>query len=80
VHQAEKPVELYKQLIELVTKPGEIIIDQFAGSGNLGVAALQTNRFACLIEIAKENITKIQRNIEQATASLLNNNFSLVKS
>ncbi len=80
VHQAEKPVELYKQLIEMVSKPGEIILDQFAGSGNLGVAALQTNRFACLIEIAKENISKIQRNIEQATASLLSHNFSLVKS
>lgn len=72
VHQAEKPVELYKQLIEMVSEPGEIIIDQFAGSGNLGVAALQTNRFACLFEIVKENISKIQRNIEQVTNKLLN--------
>jgi len=76
IHQAEKPVELYKQLIEMVTKPGEIILDQGAGSGNLGIAALQTNRFACLIEIVKENIAKIQRNIEKATSSLLSNNLS----
>ncbi|MFY0519290.1 DNA-methyltransferase [Lysinibacillus sp. UGB7] len=74
VHQAEKPVELYKQLLELITKPGEIIVDQFAGSGNLGVAAIQTNRFACLFEIVKENIAKIQRNIEHVTQSLVNNN------
>lgn len=80
IHQAEKPVELYKQLIEMVTKPGEVILDQGAGSGNLGVAALQTNRFACLIEIVKENISKIKSNIEQAAAALLSNNFSIMKS
>lgn len=78
VHQAEKPIELYKQLIELVTKPGEIIVDQFAGSGNLGIAALQTNRFACLFELVKENITKIQKNIERVTESFIKNDlFSL---
>lgn len=63
IHQAEKPVELYIQLIELLTRPGEIILDQFAGSGNVGVAALRTNRFACLIEILKENVLKIKDRI-----------------
>ncbi|MDU9693917.1 DNA methyltransferase [Priestia aryabhattai] len=59
IHQAEKPIELYQQIINFVTKPGEIVLDQFAGSGNLGAAALLTNRFAFLIEKLNENVQKI---------------------
>jgi site-specific DNA-methyltransferase (adenine-specific) len=60
IHQAEKPIELYEQIIEMVSRPGEIVLDQFAGSGNLGAAALKTNRFAILFEVLKENILKIR--------------------
>lgn len=42
IHQEEKPVELYEAILEAVTLPGEVIIDQFAGSGNLGRAAMRT--------------------------------------
>ena len=63
IHQAEKPVELYERIIEMVTKPGEVILDQFAGSGNSGVAALKTKRFALLIELLNENIGKIRERL-----------------
>lgn len=59
IHQAEKPIALYEQIIKFVTKPGDIILDQFAGSGNLGVAALLTDRFGFLIEKLRENVTKM---------------------
>ena len=65
IHQAEKPIELYEQIIKMVTRPGEIILDQFAGSGNLGAAALKTNRFAILFEIVKENIQKIRQRLSE---------------
>lgn len=65
IHQAEKPWQLYQRIIELVTRPGEIILDQFAGSGNLGVAALKTNRLAILFEIMKENVVKIRERLNQ---------------
>jgi len=42
IHQAEKPVELYQAIFEAVTLPGKIVLDQFAGSGNLGVAAIRS--------------------------------------
>lgn len=42
-HITGKPVELMKRLIE-VTKPGDIVLDPFAGSGSTGVAAIQTGR------------------------------------
>ena len=51
IHQAEKPVELLKSIIEYVTKPNELVCDQFAGSGSLGVAALATKRKAFMFEI-----------------------------
>lgn len=65
IHQAEKPWELYERIIELVTKPGEIILEQFAGSGNLGVAALRTNRFAVMFEILRESVEKIRERLNQ---------------
>lgn len=55
VHQAEKPIELFKQILEYITLKGEVILDQFAGSCNLGIACLEAGRSAILIE--KDNET-----------------------
>ena len=60
VHPAEKPIELYEAILHAVTLPGEIVIDQGAGSGNLGIAAMRTGRIAVLFEILKENVEKIK--------------------
>ena len=46
--------------MEYVTYEGEIILDSFAGSGAVGVAALNKKRSCILIEILKENIEKIR--------------------
>lgn len=43
-HPAQKPVPLLRQLIELVTVPGDLVLDPFAGSATTGVAALQSGR------------------------------------
>lgn len=50
VHQAEKPVELLVQLLELISLPGEVILDTFAGSANLIEAGWRTNRHIIAIE------------------------------
>ena len=60
IHQSELPVELCEKILEYVTYEGEIILDSFAGSGAVGVAALNKNRSCILIEILKENIEKIK--------------------
>lgn len=60
VHQAEKPAELLESIIDYITKESEIILDQFAGSGSLGEAAINTRRKAILIEIDEDNVVKIQ--------------------
>jgi site-specific DNA-methyltransferase (adenine-specific) len=40
-HPTVKPLDLMRYLTRLVTPPGGIILDPFAGSGSTGVAALQ---------------------------------------
>lgn len=50
IHQAEKPVALLEEILKFVTLPGETALDQFAGSGVLGEAALNTGRNSILIE------------------------------
>ena len=60
IHQSELPVELCEKILEYVTYEGEIVLDSFAGSGSVGVAALNKRRSCILIEILKENIEKIR--------------------
>lgn len=40
-HQTQKPVDLMAQIIKVVTPPGELVLDPFAGSASTGVAALE---------------------------------------
>lgn len=61
IHQAEIPVLLIEQIIDYVTLENEIILDQFAGSGSVGIAALNKNRNCILKEIDETNIEKIQK-------------------
>ena len=57
-HQAEKPLELYEAIIEEITKPGELILDQFAGSLNIILASLNKKRHILAYEIDDEIIAK----------------------
>lgn len=43
-YPTEKPVELHKVLISQSTKPGEIVLDPFMGSGSAGEAAVRLGR------------------------------------
>lgn len=59
IHQAEKPVDLLKAILDYVTLPNEWVLDQFAGSGVLGEAAMETGRKCYLIENNEETVQKI---------------------
>ncbi len=49
-HPTEKPIGLLDKLIRFATKPGELILDMFAGSCSTGRAALAAGRNALCIE------------------------------
>lgn len=63
-HQAEKPVKLFEQIIKAVTQKGELILDQFVGSGSVAKAALKTGRLSIVFEIMSENINKMVKDIK----------------
>ena len=50
IHPSEKPTELLRSLIGFSTEVGETVLDCFAGSGSVGIAARECNRKAILIE------------------------------
>lgn len=43
-HQTVKPVDLMRWLVRLVTPPGGLVLDPFAGSGSTGIAATLEGR------------------------------------
>jgi DNA modification methylase len=51
IHLTEKPVELASRAIEYSSKPGENVLDLFAGSGSTLIAAEQAGRRAFLMEL-----------------------------
>lgn len=66
IHPTEKPVGLLASLITSVTKPGDLIVDPFAGSGSTLVAAKKTGRRFIGIELDGEHFEKAQRRIKEA--------------
>ena len=76
-HPAEKPVTLMCWLIENSTKPDDLILDPFCGSGTTGVACVQTGRRFIGIEIdpgyadiARARIAKAAEQARQLTLGI----------
>lgn len=66
IHSTEKPVELYKRIIEISTEPGDLILDPYGGSGASVIAALELDRNIICYEIDKEYHTRILKRIKEA--------------
>ena len=71
-HPTVKPVHLMAWLIRLVTKPGDTVLDPFAGSGTTAVACIKQNRNFIMIERQPEYIqiinSRIQYHIKQSNS------------
>lgn len=60
-HPTVKPVDLMRWLVRLVTPPGGVVLDPFAGTGTTGEAAWREGLSAVLIEREAEYQTDIRR-------------------
>ena len=65
IHPTEKPVGLLTSLVNAVTKPGDLILDPFAGSGSTLVAAKKSGRRFIGVELDDEYYEKARRRIEE---------------
>lgn len=66
VHPTEKPVGLLTSLITSVTKPGDLILDPFAGSGSTLVAAKKAGRRFIGVELDDQYYQIAKRRVEEA--------------
>lgn len=58
IHPTQKPVNLLKELIEIFTDAGDVVIDPCAGSGSTLRAAYELNRHSYGFEIEKDFYNK----------------------
>lgn len=66
-HPAAFPVELPARLIKLHTRPGDLVLDPFGGSGTTLIAAEQLGREAALVELDPTYCGLILRRFERET-------------
>ena len=64
IHSTEKPVALYRKIIENSTNEGDFILDPYGGSGASAITALELNRNILVYEIDPEYFTGILKRIK----------------
>lgn len=68
-HATSKPPELHQKAIRRCTKPGDIILDSFGGSGSTLIAAEQLKRRAYLVELEPVFCDLIIKRYEKLTGN-----------
>ena len=64
IHPTQKPTELFERIIKDFTKPTDIILDPFSGSGTTAIAAMRTGRNFICIEKEKHYCTLAEERIK----------------
>ncbi len=70
LHPAEKPLEFMKRMVTVSSKPGNIILDPFAGSGTTGRAAKDLGRKCILVEIEEKYCEIAAKRMSQTVMAL----------
>ena len=71
IHPTQKPVELHMRILEDFSKPGDIILDCFGGSGTTLIACEMTGRKCLMMEISPEYCDVIRERYEKLTEGKL---------
>ena len=72
IHPTEKPLKLFKYLIETSTNEGDLVLDCCMGSGTTGVACANTNRKFIGIELDNNYFDIASKRIEEAYFNVQN--------
>ena len=65
LHPTQKPVALFEYLIKTYTDEGDLVLDNVAGSGTTGIAAMNTNRNFILMEQEPEYVEIIKKRLAE---------------
>ena len=65
-HPAPFPEELPRRLMLLYTKPGDVVLDPFMGSGSTAVAALQNGRRYVGYDVSEEYCRMAEKRVSEA--------------
>ena len=68
-HCCVKPLAVCRWLVRLITPPGGLVLDPFAGSGSTGVAAVQEGRSFLGIEQSADYCRIARRRLKAAAAA-----------
>ena len=71
-YPTEKPVMVSRTLIEQSSDIGETVIDPFAGSGSVGVAAIESGRYFLGNDIAEEAVQCAQKRLAEVMQTRAN--------
>lgn len=69
LHPTQKPVALMEWLIKTYSNAGDQVLDVTMGSGTTGVAAINTGRGFCGIELERRYFTTAQERVAEAVRS-----------
>ena len=70
-HPTVKPLELMRWLVRLVTPPGGLVLDPFAGSGTTGEACLIEGFHCVLIERESDYLPLIRARLDKPIQPVL---------
>ena len=65
LHNCQKPIQMIADMVTTSSRPGDTVLDPFAGSGTTGVAAMRTGRRAVLIERDERNCEIAAKRFQQ---------------
>ena len=64
-HPNHKPFGVIEALVRTYSRPGDLVLDCFAGSGSIPAAAVRLGRGAACIELEAEWATRVQGRLER---------------
>ena len=69
-HPTQKPLALINFLIELLSNPGETVLDPFMGSGSTAISCMQLRRYFIGVELENEYFKIAKRRVQTESCQL----------
>lgn len=68
-YPTQKPKGILRRIIQASSKPGDLVLDFFAGSGTTGAVAAELDRKFILIDVSEQSISVIRDRLEAQKAA-----------